>query len=411
MFKYDVFLSHSSCDKLRALELVERLKADGVRVWIYEAEIKPGDIIGLEIEQALQASRTVVLLMSVNAIDSKWVAIEQHTAVFRDPTNEARRFIPVRLDDVSFSDFLSQFSWIDWRTKHDDEYRKLLDAVRTSTVPSPSILVDQIDPEWKQKLDRRDQTGAAAFIVDEMLEHGRPRCICFCWYGGRHDGVDVFHNRLDEEFAKRTRHRYWSVRPEWPALVNRRSFCEMLAHALSVPDVSAIGSAIRKQIQERRRQVLYVNHVPVESHRQLSPFQFLEYLRWWDEAVLDFLESQQHVVLGVSFVVKDSTQFREAIEQEAKIPSHAFSDAFVFESLPVLAQLQPEHLRNFFKRINMQLRLDQQHVEKAIRIILDSTKGEYDQVVKELEVLIVDGFSKFESQVADRKRKSAEWGY
>ena len=65
------------------------------------------------------------------------------------------------------------------------------------------------------------------------------------------------------------------------------------------------------------------------------------------------------------------------------------------EILPVLQPLRPEHLRTFFKRINMQLRVDQRHQERAISTILDSTKGEYDLVVRELEVLINDGFDKF----------------
>ena len=50
-FEYDVFLSHSSKDKLTVRELAERLKADGVRVWLDEWEIRPGDLLGLETEQ------------------------------------------------------------------------------------------------------------------------------------------------------------------------------------------------------------------------------------------------------------------------------------------------------------------------------------------------------------------------
>jgi len=35
-FEYDVFLSHASADKAAVRELAERLKADGLKVWLDE---------------------------------------------------------------------------------------------------------------------------------------------------------------------------------------------------------------------------------------------------------------------------------------------------------------------------------------------------------------------------------------
>ncbi|MBP85696.1 MAG: hypothetical protein CMJ64_03110 [Planctomycetaceae bacterium] len=97
-FEYDVFLSHSSADKAAVRDLAQRLKGDGLRVWLDEWVIQPGDSIPLAIEQGLESSRTLVLVMSTAAFDSEWVTLERHTALFRDPTNQQRRFIPLRLD-------------------------------------------------------------------------------------------------------------------------------------------------------------------------------------------------------------------------------------------------------------------------------------------------------------------------
>src|SRR5215203_4989976 len=72
-FKYDVFLSHSSKDKDVVRELAERLKADGVRVWFDEWIIKPGDAIGIKINEGLRDSRVLVLSISANASESDWV--------------------------------------------------------------------------------------------------------------------------------------------------------------------------------------------------------------------------------------------------------------------------------------------------------------------------------------------------
>ena len=42
-FKFDVFLSHSSKDKPVVRELAARLQKDGIRVWLDEKQIKPGE--------------------------------------------------------------------------------------------------------------------------------------------------------------------------------------------------------------------------------------------------------------------------------------------------------------------------------------------------------------------------------
>ena len=43
-FQFDVFLSHNQADKPRVRPLAERLKGAGLRVWLDEWVIQPGDI-------------------------------------------------------------------------------------------------------------------------------------------------------------------------------------------------------------------------------------------------------------------------------------------------------------------------------------------------------------------------------
>lgn len=68
--QFDVFLSGSSKDKSVARPLAERLRADGVRVWLDEWEIQPGDSIPAKIEDGLKHSRVLLLCMSANTCGS-----------------------------------------------------------------------------------------------------------------------------------------------------------------------------------------------------------------------------------------------------------------------------------------------------------------------------------------------------
>lgn len=132
-FKYDVFLSHSAKDKPTVRQLANYLRSQGVRVWLDEWEIQPGDLIGLKINQGLEQSRTLLLVMSAHASESEWVTFESQTILFSDPTNQQRRFIPLRLDDAEIKGALKQFAYVDWRQRSDEQSARVLSACRPPT--------------------------------------------------------------------------------------------------------------------------------------------------------------------------------------------------------------------------------------------------------------------------------------
>ena len=98
--QHDVFLSDSAKDKPVVRPLAERLWKDC-----------------LKIEAGLEHSRVLVLCMSAQAFGSDWAQLEAGTFRFRDPLNQERRFIPLRLDDAPIKGSLAQFLYINWRAE------------------------------------------------------------------------------------------------------------------------------------------------------------------------------------------------------------------------------------------------------------------------------------------------------
>ncbi len=136
LFSFDVFLSHSSKDKTVVRSVAERLRADGLRVWLDEWEIHPGDNIPAKLEEGLEHSRILVLCMSAHAFGSDWAQLESGTFRFRDPLNKERHFIPLRLDEAPIKGSLAQFSYINWLPPdREQEYVKLLKACRPPLTP------------------------------------------------------------------------------------------------------------------------------------------------------------------------------------------------------------------------------------------------------------------------------------
>jgi hypothetical protein len=113
-YGYDIFLSHSAKNKGAVRSLAERLRKDGLKVWFDEWVLKPSDSIPAKIEAGLAHSRVLVLCMSANAFGSDWAQLETGTFRFRDPLNQGRHFIPLRLDDAPIKGSLAQFLYINW---------------------------------------------------------------------------------------------------------------------------------------------------------------------------------------------------------------------------------------------------------------------------------------------------------
>jgi small GTP-binding protein len=138
-FSYDVFLSYSPKDIASVRKIAERLRGDGVKVWFDEWLLKPNDDASAKIELGLERSRVLVLCMSRNAFDSEWSKLERQTFRFRDPLNQHRRFVPLRLDKTPLKGFLHQYLYVDWaKGDREQEYKALLDTCRPLKKPPPT---------------------------------------------------------------------------------------------------------------------------------------------------------------------------------------------------------------------------------------------------------------------------------
>ena len=159
-FEYDVFLSHSSKDKAVVRDVADRLRGDGLRVWFDEWELRPGDSIPAKIEIGLERSRVLVLCMSAHAFGSDWAQLEAGTFRFRDPLNQERRFIPLRLDDAPIKGSLAQFLFINWLPQdREEEYAKLLEACR-STAKETMAETENAGEQVTDKAIQLDYEGA-----------------------------------------------------------------------------------------------------------------------------------------------------------------------------------------------------------------------------------------------------------
>jgi hypothetical protein len=108
----EVFVSYSVPDRDCAYELVARLEARGLGVWIAPRDVAPAAEWAEEIIDAIAAARLMVLVFSAHSNSSPQVRREVERAIHRQLP-----VLPFRLEDVvpskSLEYFLSSQHWLD----------------------------------------------------------------------------------------------------------------------------------------------------------------------------------------------------------------------------------------------------------------------------------------------------------
>ena len=98
----DAFLSHRCVDKEFVRNLArdvegEQFHGRQLLTWLDEAEIRPGQSIVKMVNEGLEMSRFIVLIMTPSYFSSEsgWTDAEWHAALFADPDNRGGKVIPV----------------------------------------------------------------------------------------------------------------------------------------------------------------------------------------------------------------------------------------------------------------------------------------------------------------------------
>jgi internalin A len=118
--RFDVFLSHNSIDKPAVRELAKRLQAYGVRYWLDEEHLTPGETWQQELASAIRECRTIIILVGAQGV-GPWEA-EESAIGLDHAARGKKRVIPVllprapKLSELPAQfDFLASRTWIEFK--------------------------------------------------------------------------------------------------------------------------------------------------------------------------------------------------------------------------------------------------------------------------------------------------------
>lgn len=148
---YSCFISYSHQDKPFARRLHDQLQARGIRCWLDEHQLLPGDDIYEQIDRGIRLWDKVLLCCSRHSLASWWVDHEVATAfnkeqqLMKDRKKKVLSLIPLNLDGYMFSDEWSSgkrqqikerlaadfTGWEADNSKFEEQFNRVVKALRT----------------------------------------------------------------------------------------------------------------------------------------------------------------------------------------------------------------------------------------------------------------------------------------
>jgi hypothetical protein len=180
---YDVFISHSSKDKLTADAICHSLEQNGVRCWIAPRDVQAGANYGAEITRGIRESKLLLLIFSASSNISSAVHREIETAF-----SNGKTIVPYRIENVKISDEISFYiagnHWLD-AYPNDKVFADLVANIRK--------LLEKTPLAGQSVSTSSGQMSPTPFGLSDRIRRFTPKGIAEVTLKGNNDTETVYH--------------------------------------------------------------------------------------------------------------------------------------------------------------------------------------------------------------------------
>lgn len=159
------FISHNRANKAEAEALARELRNNGVDAWFDKWEIGPGDSLVGKINEGLATAQLFVILLSPEALKSRWVGAELDFGVVAR-INETAKVVPVIVTACEVPPLLQATKYLNWSTGLEDVVRDLADVAHGRWVTRKPLVVV---PAGAPATSPAPEVSAYAFEVIKRL--------------------------------------------------------------------------------------------------------------------------------------------------------------------------------------------------------------------------------------------------
>ena len=151
---YDAFVSHNSADKQWTSGLVRNLESRGLRIWFDADQIGPGENIITRVQEGLESSACVILVLSPEALQSDFVALEYSAGRMSDPAGRRHGIIPLIRRKCTIPLAMRPFQYLDFtddtlfEERLNDLTRGVIGAIKLHPSQSAPWIKQYSAPYW-----------------------------------------------------------------------------------------------------------------------------------------------------------------------------------------------------------------------------------------------------------------------
>jgi len=124
-----VFISYSHADAAFVNILAANLVKRNAHVWVDTWELNVGDSILNKVQQAIQESSVLLVILSKASVASEWCRKELNAGLMRELDEKRVVVLPVLVDDCDIPLFLREKMYADFRTNFDRGLKSLIEAI------------------------------------------------------------------------------------------------------------------------------------------------------------------------------------------------------------------------------------------------------------------------------------------
>lgn len=179
---YDLFISYKTIDEKFAKKLAESIESQNyqnrnLRVFLYAWDIKPGENIVNCIDNGLENSRYIALILSPDYLEGDWTNAEKDASIYQDPSGRLGRVIPLMYRKCKLPPLLAYRSYIDFtdNSNFKNNLQMMLSVLKNEPLPRGKQLtnLDQNLDYYEtnvQKLDSISPDNIEEYIYPNIFE-------------------------------------------------------------------------------------------------------------------------------------------------------------------------------------------------------------------------------------------------
>ena len=161
-----VFISYSHSDAIIVNKLATHLVKHNANVWVDTWELNIGDSILNRVQDAIQESSALLVILSKTSVDSEWCKKELSAGLMRELDEKRVVVLPVLVEDCEIPLFLREKMYADLRTDFNQGLQNVLDAIaKVTNADQGRIEQDEGTVDWSEDWGYNDDLFHLRFTI------------------------------------------------------------------------------------------------------------------------------------------------------------------------------------------------------------------------------------------------------